>query len=398
MNASRRYLSSLAVAALALLAAAVAFIWFVDPYLLEGQPRVAGFNALKPHGGDHGLIAKERMAVARRPTTLIVGNSRVEVGFDPDILNAPGERVFAAGLPGETLSTLMPMVRRIAERAPLSRVYVGLDYIDFVEPRTPKPVRPAKSDPHGDLLQRAMWQAETRVSMGALIAAAETVASQRSALTDTISDGGHNPMRSYEAYNRTIGQAGVFHAYLRKLRASFADRLPPRHDGAAFTRQRQALADLVALSREKKFELVFFFYPLHAFASEVMAREGHWEPFLSWRSDVAGLIRELNSASQTAWPLVDFMSYQGVAAESAPPDDDRKTRMAHWIEPGHFRPDVGSAMFDRMRDLRGVADFGVVVTAQDVAARNEALSAEQSAWRDANGPERERLDRWLAHP
>lgn len=397
MTKPRRYLGSLAAAATVLLAAAVVFTWTVDPYLLEGRPRIAGFNALKPHGGDYGLISKERMALALRPTILIVGNSRVEVGFDPNEVSVvAGERVFAAGVPGEALSTLTPMVRRIAERAPLRRVYVGLDYIDFVEWRSPpRPAAAARSSLFGAFAQQAMWQAQTRASMGALVAAIETVAGQRSRFTDTISEAGHNPMRSYEAYYETIGQAGVFRAYLRKLRASFAGRLQPRRDSPTFMRQRQALRDLFDLSQEKKFELVFFFYPLHVFVSEVMAREGHWEPFLTWRSDVAAMLSELGQASGADWPLMDFMSYHGIAAEAAPPDDDRKTRMTHWIEPGHFRPTVGTAMFDHLREPTAGSDFGIVVAAQDIGDRNAALSTQQRTWREANPSQRVRLDRWL---
>ena len=397
MTEPRRYLGSLAATAVALFAIAVAFIWVVDPYMLEGRPRIAGFNALKPHGGDRGLIPKELLARTQQPTTLLVGNSRIEVGFDPDALATnDDERVFAAGVPGEALSTLTPMVRRIAETAPLRRVYVGLDYIDFVEWRSPpKPSTAAKSNPNGAFLQRAMWQAETRASMGALVAALETVAGQRSPFTDTISESGHNPLRSYEAYYETIGQAGVFRAYLRKLTVSFAGRVPPRRNSPTFERQHQALRDLFALSQEKKFELTFFFYPVHVFVSEVMAREDHWEPFLAWRSDIATMLSELNRASGSDWRLLDFTSYRGVAAETAPPDDDRKTRMTHWIEPGHFRPAVGAAIFDRLRKRDTIADFGVVVTAQDVNARNAALAAEQRAWRAANPSQRERLDHWL---
>jgi hypothetical protein len=107
------------------------------------------------------------------------------------------------------------------------------------------------------------------------------------------------------------------------------------------------------------------------------------------------MLSEFDQAPGAEWPLLDFMSYEGVAAEEAPPDDDRKTRMTHWIEPGHFRPAVGAAMFGRLREPAASSDFGSIVAAQDIGVRNTALDAQQRAWQEANPSQRVRLDRWL---
>src|SRR5437763_9397564 len=84
LRAKARFLGMMCATFLASLAAVAAFNLAIDPYAIFGAPIVEGVNAVKPR--PDAWIADIKLAVARKrgPKALILGNSRAEIGFDPD--------------------------------------------------------------------------------------------------------------------------------------------------------------------------------------------------------------------------------------------------------------------------------------------------------------------------
>ncbi|MBV9377731.1 MAG: hypothetical protein JO320_22240, partial [Alphaproteobacteria bacterium] len=56
----------------------------VDPYRMYGTPVVPGWTALKPQIYKQASLAKTYQLERVGPATLLLGNSRVEIGFDPE--------------------------------------------------------------------------------------------------------------------------------------------------------------------------------------------------------------------------------------------------------------------------------------------------------------------------
>ncbi len=55
----------------------------VDPYDLWGSPKITGLNVMKPALHTHLTDAKRRQYARLAPRSVLAGNSRVEVGIDP---------------------------------------------------------------------------------------------------------------------------------------------------------------------------------------------------------------------------------------------------------------------------------------------------------------------------
>lgn len=102
MQPAARYLWTWVVLTLTLLGAVAAVNLIVDPYGLFRIVDVPGFNRIKSQAGERAAVFK-RAGVARiQPTTVILGNSRAEIGFDPDSPAWPehARPVFNLALPG----------------------------------------------------------------------------------------------------------------------------------------------------------------------------------------------------------------------------------------------------------------------------------------------------------
>jgi hypothetical protein len=102
MSTSARYLRSLSLATVALLALVATINLLVDPYGLFRVVRIDGFNAIKSQAGQRAVVFKRQGAERMRPNTLVLGNSRAEIGFDPQSPAWPAsmQPVFNLALPG----------------------------------------------------------------------------------------------------------------------------------------------------------------------------------------------------------------------------------------------------------------------------------------------------------
>ena len=91
----------LATCAITLLCAAVVNA-IVDPYLRLEWFRVEGINATRPMAVGQVRMVKAYQVLRQNPTTIVLGNSRVDLGIDPASEFWPEEMqpVYNAGKPG----------------------------------------------------------------------------------------------------------------------------------------------------------------------------------------------------------------------------------------------------------------------------------------------------------
>ena len=112
-----------------------------------GTPVTPGWTALKPRIYQQTGIAKTYQLERVAPRTLLLGNSRIEIGLDPQSHEWPGDAqpVFNAAEDGRGLPLALAMLREaIAVRVP-DTVVLGLDILDFLE----NPSSPGKPPPPG---------------------------------------------------------------------------------------------------------------------------------------------------------------------------------------------------------------------------------------------------------
>jgi hypothetical protein len=383
---ARTYVLSFAAAALALGLLLAGFIWAVDPYLLGGRPRTEGFNAVKPLVGGHAEAAKTRLAIARQPDLLIVGNSRVGIGFDPAALPLRSANL---GIPGGTAGSVSGRAIEVAEAAPVKHILVGIDYIDSARVL---PKLGSDDTAWAAAIGRLRDWSATRVSLSALEDSVATLAAQTRSMRDDMTDGGLDILGSYDAYYASIGQYGIFEAYYRKIASRMAERPKPAPDLPAVTYERTQLAKLAAFAKARGIRLTFFIYPVHTDVLGALELTGHWPAYLAWQRDMAGFVAALNAEHGTDWALWDATAFAGPSAEAVPKADDRTTRMRWWIESGHFRPELGQELAGQML---GATPTGPAVRIADAAAHSAQLDAAARAYWAQHPAQLARLRSWM---
>jgi len=362
-----RYLRNVGVAvAIALSVTAAAYV-VTDPQGLLGTPPIAGVNEIKPYFEHNRELSRWRRAQRFCPTAAIVGNSRAEIGFDPDYdaFGTLGYSAFNHAIPGSGLDTSLNQLRWLAEAGCSPRlIVVGVDFPDFlVDPARPALARPPRT-PAPRIELRTV--AETVLSLKGLRDAAETIIAQYLPDAATTTARGLNPLSSYPAEIRRVGQHVFFRQRAEENYRVWRTRPKSVVDargseGPAF----DSLRSIVDFQRASQGKVVIVIYPYHAQLRLMLDALGFADAFDDWKRRVV----EIAARARRSNPNVavwDFSGVSDVTTEAIPaPGDTVHTSRWYW-EGGHFRRELGDRMLDQM--LLGRPDLGVELDEYNVEA------------------------------
>jgi hypothetical protein len=336
----RTYLGWMSGTALALVAACGAINYAIDALGIFGTPRVAGINATKPYLDHHRELSRWQAARRVCAKAGIFGNSRAEIGFDPEHLSfaAVGLDAFNHAIPGTGIDTSLRQLRwlKAAGCAPRT-VVLGVEFFDFLGGWAPKAPTTAEAAPS---LDGAVW-AETVFSLTALRDSAATLALQHARYPATITPRGFNPLRHYElevqqsGHNTLFRQRGAenLKSWMRK-----PQRLLTEAGGSSVDQLGLEAFLLQTAPAASTVHLVI--YPYHAEVRLMIERAGLGGLFAAWKASVLKTAQQ-SSAGTTRVQVWDFSGIGPETSEPIPPPGDRTTRMKGYWEAGHFKSTLG---------------------------------------------------------
>ncbi len=400
------FLAGVGATALALALATVALTVWVDPYRMYGTPVMSGWTALKPRIDQQTGIAKTYQLERVEPRTLLLGNSRVEIGIDPESREWPhdAEPVFDAAEDGRGLPTVLAMLREaIAVRIP-DTVLLGVDILDFLQnPTPPGTHRPPPGADARRLLvdregrpnpQRAMqiWRDRlaTTLTISAVYDSIATLLDQNPSTSGTMTPQGFNPLHPYRTFVARSGyhelfaqKAALYQAeYSRLPHPSFAD--PYQYSSFRYLRR------IMVLAARHKIRLILYIHPYHADYLEMLHRVGLWPSFDAWKRALVRVVDSENRLLSADMPLYDFAEYDRFTTEPVPPPGDRHTKMQWYWESAHYKSALGDRILARI--FGGAKGFGSQLTAQNIDARLAGINAARvdylnRRWRSSGGLE-----------
>ena len=383
---ARRYLIWMLATALLLILSAGAFNLVIDPYGVFNLVAIEGVNAKKAYAYTHKRLAKERRALRLQPNTVLLGNSRIDVGFNPQSPAWPAEMqpVANIGIPGEGMDGIVRAYSLAVRKMQPNAIVVGLDFFDFLSASPPAPgERLSRQDSYdGELLPHLP---ETVFSTTATIDSLLTIKAQRERDSTAMTAAGFNPMQNYKAIVRREGQWPMVlekdKLHVRYLETRPAAFLQPNGVPAApLVYLRDILED--AARRDLRVEVVL--YPFHAHFLETLHLSGRWALFEAWKREVLSVWLSVKN-SAPGWPstLWDFSVYDPLTTEAAPLPDHKDRRMDWYWEAGHFKAELGDKMIAQMT---GTAPngFGVRLTAASLDAHLRRQQVARNHYESAN--------------
>ena len=356
----RAYLRTWLLVTCAIVLAVALFNLVVDPYGVYRIAEFDGFNRVKARAGQRGSLFKVHALERIRPTSVILGNSRAEVGFDPahPAFARTGGPAVNLALPGKGLEVSVQFLRHAISLKPPKIAIVGLDFVDARTSGNPQralhdyqQLSKQMSAPLRDWQRGIADHVDTLASLDALYDAISTIRANRRPNPPELTELGFNPMREYVEIARAEGYYALF--LQRDLENAKSYLQGPKDvfvQGSRTSSYFEALRELIASCREAGIELHLVIYPYHAHILELFHLTGLWTPFEDWKRRLVQILQEEAAlrAAAVSYSLWDFSGYNEFTTERIPERDDRRSQTKWYWEAGHFKKDLGDRILDRI--------------------------------------------------
>lgn len=346
----KRYLWSFLLFLLLLLTVGFSSSWLIDPYALYQQADSALFKR-KTAAADKGRTIKSYQVRQRDVVSLIVGNSRVELGMPQ---NHPfyGGPVFNMGLPGASVLMQYDYAWHAVNTNPtLKQVLLAVDFVDFLGSKAIEQSWDGNWQYRLDyrlgdgttLLplnrQRSFEKLSLLFSQDALVDGVMTALQQKRDV-NALNYSGFNDGALYRHAVRTESYAALYQQKQQELRARLAKPALVMVDNSAAL---QALQRFVSLLREQQIAVVLFINPYQQPYLDAIQQAGLADEMLRWKQQI------IDIAKSHTIDLYDFAVPSLPVTLPAPlqsrqPDDNR-----YFWEPAHYKTQLGELMLNAMQ-------------------------------------------------
>ncbi|HRH80785.1 MAG TPA: hypothetical protein PLW81_07055 [Thiobacillaceae bacterium] len=374
------------VTLLVMLLATAAVNYWADPY---GLYRDYGDGEWKPHAATQGALIKPYRVLEAKAQVLVLGNSRAEVGFDPDDPAWPEEfkPVYNLALPGTATRTTRRLFEHALTAHPPQAILLGVDFMDFLLPRNARGRDPAEVRrmlSSGDVPQRWLTRlhdaAATLASLDALIHSLDTLRSKGRHGIPHLTLAGFNPMHDYQVLARNEGYFALFRQ--RDAENLRAYRQRPANIHTKGTGSSPAFEDIRAIldnARAHGIQVWVVIYPYHAHLLEIFRIAGLWPLFEDWKRELTHLVALSGRGHAVLW---DFSGHHVYAREAVPVPADRATEVRWYWEAGHFKKELGHIVLRSILEP-GQQGPGAILTPGNIESHLDHLrQAAESYQRD----------------
>ncbi|VAV92396.1 hypothetical protein MNBD_ALPHA01-584 [hydrothermal vent metagenome] len=364
----------------------IALNYFTDPYLLHGIKRINGFNKIKPAAGSHSSQSKIHLAHKADINLLIIGNSRPEMGIDPDhfFFKKNNLKAYNLAQPGSTLNTQYGYAMDILREKNIKIILIAVDFIDFLTPKK------TMSDPYqwppqktsANKRQKFNWDGSVNtdyryqyfkdiylplISLDTLQDSLRTLFNQRDNSSDLLNNG-FNPAKDMEQITHTDGVKTLFKQKIPQVITSFTSQdwktNTPGYNWSPDFNKLQFLLDYL---QDKGIETKVFINPYHMQYLEIIENSGLSEEFAIWKKQLVRIVANTGKDGKiTLWNFSDPDNYI-----TEPMLNAGQIPLKWFWEPAHYRKELGNLMIntlfaDHKPSMKNPKQFGYRLTPENI--------------------------------
>jgi hypothetical protein len=378
------------------------FNYWVDPYGLFGTNRLTGFNELKPATSERVRVIKPYMASRLKPRTVIGGNSRPEVGIDPQssCWKKSEQPIFNTGIPGAGVFMQVRYIQHAVESGDAQLVLLGLDFLDFLIDSS-KPVQEIDWNHLGESFDGRLRSLQTGrnlpitfqkfkdifnglFSLVTLQDSIITIISQKNKHSATRREDGFNPGFDYQPIIHSEGQSVLFQQKNQEVSIRLRhDKLDVFDTSGQISVPFEALKRFLSWSKNRRLNVILFINPYHSDYLTLIKISGKWPIFEEWKRQITSI------ADKYAIPLWDFNTIDQYSTESPPLPGNKNSQLQWYWEPAHYRRELGDLMLASMlnRDCNAAQSnfrLGSKITIPILQAHLNSLASDLQRFIDEN--------------
>ncbi len=385
-----KYLSVFVLTVILFLPTVAGLNWLVDPYGMYWSPQINNLNTLKPESGDRVRTTKPKRVSSVSPKTVLIGNSRIEMGLSAKSDIFDHQPVYNLGMPGIGLTQqLNNAARQIILNDNLKELIFSLDYLDFLYDEEILDSFDYSENQFANFsasdsfnMARAKEYLGFLISLNTLVDSINTVFKQGGQYNH-IDESGTNIPRTYLAVMRYEGVRPLFIQKIEEMRKRLKTskrklvsvNAPDKNPGV------KMLNDLITLAREKGIEVKLFINPYHYSYLHVLEEGNHFDDYLKWKILLTTSLAENESEKPELW---DFSGFNEVTLQKLDTTAEKPYLSWFW-EPAHYRSSVGKKILEQLYGRKEQETFGKILNDRNVSdstmQEREGLNDSRQQWK-----------------
>jgi len=309
------------------------FNYAVNPYLMFNTPKVLNLGDKKPESDTRVRMFKKYQANFSDYNTLIIGNSRVEMGINPNSPLFENRQVYNLGIPGIGVNGQLAYAEHVMETQAIEQIFISLDFLDFLSFNANAQFQAYSLD-----INEIEDCFASTLSIDATVSSIITLLSQ-SQYSPTRLQNGFNPAQDYWPIIKYEGQAVLFEQKISQVQAGLQGKIwqpsmKQREHSPLFT-----LIDSVKKWQAEGLKVHVFINPYHSEYYKQIEIAGHVRAFGNWRSAM-----RKSFEAELSVPFYDFTDL----GESLSNELDENGHLVYFWEPAHYTEAMGHIMLQKM--------------------------------------------------
>lgn len=370
--------------------------FIVDPFDSFQIINIDGLNTNKPALYTNNSVAKARNVNKLKPVSLVLGNSRSEVGINPDsdLWRGAGYPRFNLSLASGDIADALTFLKFANTIQPVKHVILTADFLMFKADRVTTKNRETKRKDrlnqfYEDEGPTVSWF-YSLFSLDALKASLHTLGIQDSTREYRYTRNGMRSYRILEFEQQRSGHHRMFEQSEKYFKnEKFYEKIDNDHYlFSAKTRTApglDAFQELLEMCNKNNIELVIFISPVHARQLNLIKQYKNWEEFENWKRTLVDIMHNANQnrAPDQQIALWDFSGYNAITTEMVPVTGDNKTKMKWYWESSHYKEITGDIILKRMFNHPLPApvadDFGVRLTKENIESHINRINSKRNS-------------------
>lgn len=345
--------------------AAAAINFFIDPYGLFGSTRIEGLNAIKPASVTRMRLVKPYQVLRAEAKTLIAGNSRPEMGLDPESAcwNSEFQPIYNLATPGSRVYLQVRYIQHALKAGTVRNIFLGIDFMAFLRKRKVEndvsawPIYPMTFESRlvvnndgsvnqSYLAQKSLDYLTGLFSLEAVENSIETLMARQDPDSLTRTERGFNPANEYLDIIRNEGQEVLFRHKNQQIIAEFSNpKLTLFEPNTNWSLQFESIERLLDLARAEGIHITLFINPYHAEFLMAIELGGKWALLEEWKRIMTRLTEQYDDVA-----IWDFNQFNAFTTERPPERGETATKLRWFWEPAHYSREMGDLMLAEMLD------------------------------------------------